>query len=52
MAFYWCFRLSAIAEHILYLDRLAATESMSDVLRVIEAFRNEVVVQPRTSIPL
>jgi len=52
MALYWCFRLSTIAEHILYLDRLAATESMSDVLRVIEAFRNEVVVRPRASIPL
>ena len=52
MALYWCFTLRSVAERVLYLDRLATTESMSDVLLAIEGFRDEVTLRPRTSIPL
>lgn len=52
MALYLCFKLSTVAGRVLYLDRLAETETMSHVMGTIELFRHEVAVRARTGIPL
>ena len=39
MTLYWCFRLDAVAERILYLDAVRETESFRDLTLAIEYFR-------------
>ena len=39
MPVYWCFRLEAVAQRILYLDAVKATETYGDVQFVIRRFR-------------
>lgn len=52
MAMYFAVELDALARRNLYLDRLARTYTMWDVVRGIEAFRNEVdPIRPRQTYP-
>ena len=39
MALYWCFRLDAVAERILYLKEIRETEVVRDLTIAIEYFR-------------
>jgi len=39
MPVYWCFRLAAVAQRILYLDAMRATETYDDVQAAIKNFR-------------
>jgi hypothetical protein len=53
MPVYWCFRLSPVAQRVLYLDAVKYTESYADVNRVIRGFRDSCVgVRPRENIPV
>jgi hypothetical protein len=50
MTLLWMFDLPAVARRSLYLDQLAATDSIWDVQGAIEAFRDEV--RPRRRVPI
>ncbi len=53
MPVYWCFRLPAVAQRVLYLDAMRATVSYEDVRRVIRSFRSTCVqIRPREAIPV
>jgi hypothetical protein len=39
MTFYWCFRLTAVAERVFYLQDILNTETYEQVVRAIESFR-------------
>ncbi len=53
MAVYWCFRLGPVAERIMYLEAMAATERYEDVTRVIKEFRSRCAsIRPRQTIPV
>jgi hypothetical protein len=52
MALYWHFELQSVADRSLYLQRLETTQTIFDVARVIEGFRNEVAIRPGISIPV
>ena len=41
MTFYWCFHLQAVAERVLYLDRILDTETYEEVMYAIRAFRGK-----------
>jgi hypothetical protein len=52
MAFYWCFRLGAVARRVLYLDDIKRTRTAWDVIEAIDAFRRRCpVTRERTAIP-
>jgi hypothetical protein len=51
MSILWAFDLPAVARRNLYLDRLAATESIREVQRTINAFRATIEPRPREYIP-
>lgn len=51
MAMYFGFELGAVARRCLYLEELSDTRTMFEVSAVIEAFRHEVTMRPRRSIP-
>ena len=52
MGLYWTFDLMGVAERNLYLDDLLSTESMGDVWRSIERFRNRLSeIKPWKSLP-
>jgi hypothetical protein len=51
MAIYFGFELPVLARRSLYLEQLEDTESMTDVSKRIEAFRNSVTSRPRRHIP-
>jgi hypothetical protein len=42
MTLYWCFTLRAVAERVLYLDYLVATETFTDVMVAIANFRAQL----------
>jgi hypothetical protein len=48
---YWSFDLTAVARANLYLDRLAATNTIWDVQAQIEAFRHATKTRSRSAIP-
>jgi hypothetical protein len=53
MPVYWCFRLSAVARRVLYLDAMKSTDSFDDVNRVIREFRKSCgKIRPREEIPV
>lgn len=53
MTFYWCCDINAIAERVLYLDRILATDTYAEVRAAIEGFRKESEhVRMWSSIPL
>jgi hypothetical protein len=51
MSLYWCFRLPAVAQRLLYLDALRETEDHVAVCRVIEEFRASCQVRPWEDMP-
>jgi hypothetical protein len=53
MAMYWCFRLEAVAERILYLEPMKETQSYADVDQVITSFRRtcQAQIRQRHTIP-
>jgi hypothetical protein len=52
LAVAWFFDLGAVARSHVFLDALAATESIWDVTALIEAIRKDVAVRPRSVIPI
>jgi hypothetical protein len=51
MAMYFGFELAAVARASLYLPQLEDTETIFDVSRRIEAFRDRIEPRPRRLIP-
>jgi hypothetical protein len=52
MPFYWCFRLGPVARRILYLPEIKKTQTLWDLMEVIDAFRTRCPsVRTRTVIP-
>ncbi len=52
MAFYWCFRLNAVARRVLYLDDIKRTQTAWGVIRAIDAFRRRCpAIREPTPIP-
>lgn len=51
MGLYFTFDLCGVAKRSLYLERLEGTERIFQVSAIIEAFRHEVAIRPRTAIP-
>jgi hypothetical protein len=51
MSLLWAFDLPAVARRNLYLDRLAATESIWDVQLAIESFHSSARCRAREPIP-
>jgi hypothetical protein len=52
MAFYWCFRLEAVARRLLYLDDVLLTDNNWEVIEAIDAFRRRLgTTRRRTAIP-
>jgi len=52
MAQYWCYELRAVAGRLQYREALMPTVSMSEVDRVIAAYRGQVTVRPRHTLPI
>jgi hypothetical protein len=53
MPVYWCFKLSAVAERILYREAMKGTDKYSDVNGVIKDFRETCQnIRPRQEIPV
>ena len=56
MSLYWCFDLDAVARRSLYLHELADTESMFEVVAIIEAVRKQLAregkIRNREPIPV
>jgi hypothetical protein len=53
MPVYWCFKLSAVAERILYREAMKGTDKYSDVNGVIKEFRESCqTIRPRQEIPI
>jgi hypothetical protein len=53
MTVYWCFRLEAVAQRILYLDAMRGTETCDDVRSIIRRFRETCnQLRPRQKIPI
>ena len=52
MSLYWSFRLDAVAERCLYLDRIAQTNCIEEVGRAIQSFRFEVQARPWVELPV
>ena len=52
MSMYWCFDLTAVAERIIYLDSLMATETRQDVWEAILRFETVVRAHVRTRRPI
>lgn len=52
MTQYFSFELEAVAKRVMYLDAIQHTETILEVAAVIEAFRKECVIRPRTAIPV
>lgn len=51
MPVYWCFRLAAVAQRILYLDAMKTTETYEDVQSAIKKFRGKCRPKPAQAIP-
>jgi hypothetical protein len=53
MPVYWCFKLSAVAERILYREAMKDTVKYADVNGVINEFRESChTIRPRQDIPV
>jgi hypothetical protein len=53
MTVYWCFQLSQVAQRVLYLEAMKATERYEDINLVIKEFRAACAkIRPRQAIPL
>ncbi len=53
MPVYWCFKLSAVAERILYREAMKGTDKYTDVNGVIKDFRESCHnIRPRQEIPV
>jgi hypothetical protein len=53
MPVYWCFKLSTVAERILYREAMKGTDQYADVERVIWEFRESCHnIRPRQGIPV
>jgi hypothetical protein len=53
MSVYWCFKLSAVAERILYREAMKGTDKYTDVDDVIKEFRKSCRnIRPRQEIPV
>jgi hypothetical protein len=52
MSMYWCFDLPAVAERIIYLDSLMATETREDIWKAIIRFETDVRPHVRTRRPI
>lgn len=53
MPVYWCFKLQAVAERLLYRDALKSTETFDDASGVIKEFRIACQnIRPREDIPV
>jgi len=51
MGLYFTFELASVVRRSLYLEKLAATETIFQVSAIIEAFRRGITVRPRRPIP-
>lgn len=52
MAMYWCYELRPVVERLLYKDPLLATETWTDVIRIVEGLRKALEgTRPRKDIP-
>lgn len=52
MTLYWCFRLTPVAQRILYLDEMKATTTYEEVRSVIRLFRQRTPARPWEAIPV
>jgi hypothetical protein len=53
MAVYWCFRLPAVAERVMYRDLMKDTSDYLEVVRVIKGFRMSCEkIRPWEDIPV
>lgn len=52
MGVYWGFALEEVAKRVLYLDLLARTRSIVEVMMIIRGFRKGVKPRPRAQIPV
>jgi hypothetical protein len=52
MSLYWCFRLRAVAQRILYLDEVQQTFTYSDIARAIGAVRARQEPRPWQPLPM
>ncbi|PTA69194.1 DUF1152 domain-containing protein [Deinococcus arcticus] len=52
MGLYWTFELGAVARRLQYYDAMRATQTLTDVGRVIEVHRDGVPIRPWAAIPV
>jgi hypothetical protein len=53
MSVYWCFRLEAVAQRILYKEEMMSTRDFGEVLGVLKEFRSSLKnIRPRKEIPV
>lgn len=52
MALYWCFKLDAVTDRVLYLDWLEGTSTLAEVWMRIEAYRSQIKPRPYEPIPV
>ena len=52
MGMYWGFALEQVAKRVLYLDLLARTRSIVEVMMIIRGFRKGVKPRARVQIPV
>ena len=54
MSLYWCFKLEAVANRLLYLDKISKTESYWALTNAIERFREDIEskIKPWVNLPM
>jgi hypothetical protein len=52
MAMVWSFELEAVAERLLYPEQLAVTETVYEIVAVLDRFREQIEHKPFESLPM